>query len=146
MPDLTLIIIMTLAFAAVTAIIFASSQYYLNRVQIRRRLPVTTQSPIAPAGSRSGAAHALITEHFTEERYGVDVALRPAAVAATATATAEPLSTRGSTAQRNGASRRVPVAAKGSATVAPPVASRPSCAQPFFIDSDGIKKFRPECR
>ena len=76
MPDLTLIIIMALAFAAVTAIIFASSQYYLNRVQIRRRLPVTTQSPNAPAGSRSGAAHALITEHFTEERYGVDVALR----------------------------------------------------------------------
>jgi eukaryotic-like serine/threonine-protein kinase len=72
---------------------------------------------------------------------GVDVALRPAAVAATA---AEPPSTHGAT-QRNGGSRRMAVAAKASAAVAP-VASKPSCAQPFFIDSDGIKKFRPECR
>jgi eukaryotic-like serine/threonine-protein kinase len=72
---------------------------------------------------------------------GVDVALRPAApVAAT-----EQQATHG-TAQRGVSSRRFSVAAKASAAAAPAVANKPSCAQPFFIDSDGIKKFRPECR
>jgi hypothetical protein len=29
--------------------------------------------------------------------------------------------------------------------VAPAAEPRPDCAHPFFVDSDGIKKYRPEC-
>ncbi|HET9957045.1 MAG TPA: hypothetical protein VFQ61_21260, partial [Polyangiaceae bacterium] len=43
------------------------------------------------------------------------------------------------------ASRPAPEPAKPAATPAPVPEKRPACDHPFFVDSDGIKKIRPEC-
>jgi tight adherence protein C len=72
MLDFHLLLIMALAFTAVTAMVFIAGQYYLRQAQLRRRLPMA-------AGSTSGgpgAMHGLITRHFGEERFGVDNAFR----------------------------------------------------------------------
>jgi tight adherence protein C len=76
MPDLNLILIMLLAFAAMATLVFAAAQYYLGRSQLRRRLPVAAASGNASGGPDHSAVHSLIAEHFAEDRFGVDSVLR----------------------------------------------------------------------
>jgi tight adherence protein C len=76
MIDFNLVLITSLAFAAVAAMVFASGQYYVRHAQLRRRLPVATQIPGSADGPRQGRMQRLVTGHFGEERFGVDTALR----------------------------------------------------------------------
>src|SRR6476620_6823903 len=73
--DQNLTLIVGLAFAAVAGLVFVTGQYYLRQAQLRRRLPAGAQSQRL-GGSGQGALRNLITEHFVEERFGVDTALR----------------------------------------------------------------------
>jgi tight adherence protein C len=74
MMDINLVAIMALAFATIAALVFVSGQYYLAQAQLRRRLPVVAQRGDGSAAqNRLGA---LVVEHFSEERFGVDSALR----------------------------------------------------------------------
>jgi hypothetical protein len=41
--------------------------------------------------------------------------------------------------------KHVVVRPAAAPAVAPAAEPRPDCAHPFFVDSDGIKKYRPEC-
>ncbi len=76
MPDLNLILIMLLAFAAIATLVFAAAQYYLGRSHLRRRLPVAAASANGSGGPDRSAVHSLIAEHFAEDRFGVDSVLR----------------------------------------------------------------------
>lgn len=72
--DLNLIVILTLAFLAVTGVSFAGAQFYLGRAQLKRRMPGTAglgapSNPVAGLGS-------IVVENFTEARFGVDTKLR----------------------------------------------------------------------
>jgi tight adherence protein C len=73
MSDLTPIMIVLLAFAAVAAIVFVLGRYFATQVAVQRRLPV------AAAGgeyrSQSGL-QAFISRNFDERRFGVDSTLR----------------------------------------------------------------------
>jgi tight adherence protein C len=74
MMDINLVTIMALAFATIAALVFVSGQYYLAQARLRRRLPVVAQR--GDASNAQGRLGALVVEHFGEERFGVDSALR----------------------------------------------------------------------
>ena len=76
MIDYRLLTIMALAFAAVTALVFASAQFYTSRLHLRRRLTNPYSSIGLSAAGRPGAARSIIAERFGEEQFGVDGALR----------------------------------------------------------------------
>jgi len=76
MSDLNLIAIMLCAFLAVAAMVFASGQHLAARAQLRRRLPVAAGPRNAPMGAGGGRVRSAITQHFVEERFGVDTELR----------------------------------------------------------------------
>jgi tight adherence protein C len=78
MVDITFILIMLLAFAAIAAIVFVAGQYYLGQAQLRRRLPAAAaaQGFDGSVGVGHRGLRALVAAHFTEERFGVDSALR----------------------------------------------------------------------
>jgi tight adherence protein C len=71
MSDFNLTLITMLAFAAIAGLIFVSGQYYAGQAQLRRRLSVA-----APGSDTRGGLGAVVAEHFGEERFGVDNALR----------------------------------------------------------------------
>ena len=72
----------------------------------------------------------------------------PAAVARPLPATPEvaPASLRALRTSRSSRLGIRHVAPSAGATDAPAAASAPDCEHPFFVDADGIKRFRPECR
>jgi tight adherence protein C len=74
MIDYSLLMIMALAFAAVTALVFASAQFYTSRLHLRRRLTNPYSSIGLSATGRP--ARSIIAERFGEEQFGVDGALR----------------------------------------------------------------------
>ncbi len=74
--DKNLIAIVVLAFAAVAAFFFVLAQTIAGRAQLRRRLPGGAQTYDIVAGQSKGGLNALVAEHFTEERFGVDAKLR----------------------------------------------------------------------
>jgi tight adherence protein C len=69
--DTNLIVIMSCAFLAIAALVFLAGQYYLGQAHLKRRLPMAAQ-----AGGSSGGLGAIVAQHFSEERFGVDSALR----------------------------------------------------------------------
>ena len=74
--DLVLVLFVSTAFMAVAGIVFVAGQYVQKRIELQRRLPAgaaTANSQAPRPGSRLGA---LVTDHFTEDRYGVDNKLR----------------------------------------------------------------------
>jgi tight adherence protein C len=76
MLDSNLILIMLLAFAAIATLVFAIAQHYVARSQLRRRLPAAAASADGPGGADRKAVQSLIAQHFAEDRFGVDSALR----------------------------------------------------------------------
>jgi tight adherence protein C len=72
MLDTNLIVIMSLAFLAVAALVLVGGQYYLGQAHLKRRLPVAA----GQAGRAAGGVGALVAGHFSEQRFGVDGALR----------------------------------------------------------------------
>ncbi|SRR5579883_116003 len=73
MSDLGLAPIILLCAAAVAFIVYVAGQYVADQVQLRRRLPAGAPAPDAPQTTRLGA---LVAEHFSEQRFGVDSVLR----------------------------------------------------------------------
>jgi tight adherence protein C len=73
--DLRVDIVVALAFLAVTGTIFGVGQYYAGRARVSRRL--TVGGPQSRSLTRTGSGiGALVTETFTEDRFGVDTTLR----------------------------------------------------------------------
>ena len=70
--DVQIVLIISTAFTAVAAVVFVSGQYFESHRRVRRRLPASVGGPEG-SGWTFGAA---VTEHFTEERYGIDTALK----------------------------------------------------------------------
>lgn len=74
--DLVLVLFVSTAFLSVAGFLFVAGQYMQSRAEVRRRLPAGAASTGAPARpSRSGVG-ALVTDHFTEDRFGLDSDLR----------------------------------------------------------------------
>jgi tight adherence protein C len=71
--DLRVDIVVGLAFLAVTGAIFGVGQYYAGRARVSRRL--TIGGPQSPSRAGGGLG-SLVTETFTEDRFGVDSTLR----------------------------------------------------------------------
>ena len=63
------------AFLAVAALTFVLGQHVRSADQFRRRLPVGAE-PVGVQASQTSAFGTLVAEHFGEERYGVDAALK----------------------------------------------------------------------
>jgi tight adherence protein C len=74
--DRNLIAIVVLAFATVAALVFVAAQAIASRAQLRRRLPAGALSHNIASGQAAGGLNALVSEHFTEQRFGVDAKLR----------------------------------------------------------------------
>ena len=73
--DRNLVAIVALAFVAVAAVVFVVAQTVIARSQLQRRLPAAASSARFSTGSSGGGLGALVAEHFTEERFGVDSAM-----------------------------------------------------------------------
>ncbi len=75
--DFVLVLFVSTAFVAVAGFVFVAGQHVLSRSQLRRRLPaaglVKVDDLAQPAGGGFGA---LVTDNFTEDRFGVDSKLR----------------------------------------------------------------------
>jgi serine/threonine-protein kinase len=113
-------------------------------------LPAGTASKVLPADGSTHSlraeaqGHAPRTLEFTANGdLTVDISLRPN-VQAPATAEAKAAPARGPV--RGGrpiVGRPVTTAAPAASPATPP---KPDCSSPFFLDADGIKRVRPECR
>jgi tight adherence protein C len=73
--DIQIYVIITIAFTAVSGAVFVLGQYFDSKRQMRRRLPVAGSSAVLNQGPPSTFS-ALVSQHFTEERYGVDGAFK----------------------------------------------------------------------
>jgi tight adherence protein C len=74
--DVLLVLTVSIAFAAAAGIVFALGQLALGRNRLKRRLPVGPL-PFAEAGEISTDSFgALVTEHFTEARFGITGSVR----------------------------------------------------------------------
>jgi hypothetical protein len=97
-------------------------------------------SPRRLRAEAAGHDNGEVTFVATRDRQ-VELSLKPSVVSPGSTLPA-PASTGKSRAVVVTAKKRVPAAA----TRAMPISnSKPSCDQPFFVDSNGIRKLRPEC-
>jgi tight adherence protein C len=63
-------------FVTVAAVVFVAGKYLEGRVELRRRLPAGAIAADSRAPSPQSALGALVTDTFTEERFGVDSNLR----------------------------------------------------------------------
>jgi tight adherence protein C len=73
--DVTLTLIVAMAFAAVAGLVFVGGQYYAERLRLARRL--AAGAPNAGVGPRAGGDLGnFVAGVFTEERFGVDNAQR----------------------------------------------------------------------
>ncbi len=72
--DVQLILVVTTAFIAVFAVVFVLGQYFSSESLVRRRL--SPGGPALPEQETRLSLSTLVTQHFTEERYGVDSALK----------------------------------------------------------------------
>jgi tight adherence protein C len=68
-------IVVVLTFLAVTGTIFGVGQYYAGRARVSRRLTVTGPQARSLTSSASGIGN-LVTDTFTEDRFGVDSTMR----------------------------------------------------------------------
>jgi len=75
MFDWSLISIILLASIAVAAVVYSAGQYFVDRAQLRRRLPAGAAGADKTVPSTGGLG-AFVAERFTEERFGVDSVLR----------------------------------------------------------------------
>jgi tight adherence protein C len=74
--DTNLVLILSMAFAAVAGLVFVLGQYYFGGAQLRRRLASGAVAAQTGARAAGGGLGSFVTETFTEERFGVDSSLR----------------------------------------------------------------------
>jgi tight adherence protein C len=74
--DLVLVLFVSTAFLAVAGVVYVAGQYIHARDQLRRRMPAGAATAEANSQPSTSAIGALVTQHFTEDRYGVDSELR----------------------------------------------------------------------
>src|SRR5438552_6190635 len=76
MAEFLPIVIATLSFATVAALVFVAGQYYSTHAQMLRRLPTPARSFDDPTSSTARGLHAFVSKHFDEKRFGVDSTVR----------------------------------------------------------------------
>jgi tight adherence protein C len=74
--DLISILFVSTAFLAVSGLVFVVGQYIQSRNELWRRLPTGNLAAGASAQASRNSVGALVAEHFTEDRFGVDANLR----------------------------------------------------------------------
>lgn len=74
--DVDLNLVLLAAFVAVAGFVFAAGQLYFGGARLRRRLAAGEAALASGAKRAGGGIGALVTETFTEDRFGVDTALR----------------------------------------------------------------------
>jgi tight adherence protein C len=76
MPELVPLIVGTLSFAAVAAIVLVAGQYLLSQAKMQRRLPLPARASESSAGEPPSVLQAFIARHFDDKHFGVDSSLR----------------------------------------------------------------------
>jgi tight adherence protein C len=77
MLELAPILIATLSFGTVAAIVFLVGQHFAIQAQVQRRLQVPARSSErSNVGTRATALQAFVAKHFDEKRFGIDTTLR----------------------------------------------------------------------
>ncbi|SRR6266700_2100156 len=76
MLELAPILIATLSFGTVAAIIFVVGQYLATQAQVQRRLQVPARSSERSIGTPASGLQAFVAKHFDEKRFGIDTTLR----------------------------------------------------------------------
>ena len=74
--DSVLLLFVLASFLAVAGIVFVVGQYVETRIELRRRMPAGATAADSSSPSPQSAIGALVSETFTEERFGVDSKLR----------------------------------------------------------------------
>ncbi len=74
--DSVLLLFVLASFLAIAGIAFVVGQYLEMRIGLRRRMPAGATAADSSSPSPQSAIGALVSETFTEERFGVDVKLR----------------------------------------------------------------------
>ena len=74
--DSVLLLFVLASFLAIAGIAFVVGQYLETRIDLRRRMPAGATAANSSSPSPQSAIGALVSETFTEERFGVDVKLR----------------------------------------------------------------------
>lgn len=74
--DSVLLLFVLASFLAIAGIAFVVGQYLETRIDLRRRMPASATAANSSLPSPQSAIGALVSETFTEERFGVDVKLR----------------------------------------------------------------------
>jgi tight adherence protein C len=74
--DSVLLLFVLASFLAIAGIAFVVGQYLETRIDLRRRMPAGATVADSSSPSPQSAIGALVSETFTEERFGVDVKLR----------------------------------------------------------------------
>jgi tight adherence protein C len=74
--DSVLLLFVLASFLAIAGIAFVVGQYLETRIDLRRRMPAGATAADSSSPSPQSAIGALVSETFTEERFGVDVKLR----------------------------------------------------------------------
>ena len=74
--DSILLLFVLASFLAIAGIAFVVGQYLENRIDLQRRMPAGATAADLSSPSPRSAIGALVSETFTEERFGVDVKLR----------------------------------------------------------------------
>lgn len=70
------LLIIVLAFGAVTAAAFVLGQFLAAQAQMHRRLPAPVRSGTISLEDESSFLQSFVAKHFTEQRFGVDSTLR----------------------------------------------------------------------
>lgn len=75
--DLTIVVILSASFLAVAGVVYVAAQFVERRIELRQRLPSgASTSALQMQAGRQSALAALVTDTFTEDRFGVDSNLR----------------------------------------------------------------------
>jgi hypothetical protein len=119
--------------------------------------PAAAVAPAAPAAAIPSAAPApAIANQANLTATSPDATVRPDEPTPTQAAPTAPRPSRPAGGVAKVSTKRVPAAAEPHDKAALPAAEAPNpapgkagppadCAHPFFVDTDGIKRFRPEC-
>jgi tight adherence protein C len=76
MIELVPLIVVTLSFGTVSAIVFVVGQYLTTQAQMQRRLPAPARASDGAIGVPPRKLQAFIAKHFDEKRFGIDSTLR----------------------------------------------------------------------
>jgi tight adherence protein C len=74
--DPVILLFVLASFLAIAGIAFVVGQYLQTRIDLQRRMPAGVSAAVSSSPSPRSAIGALVSETFTEERFGVDAKLR----------------------------------------------------------------------